>query len=214
MEKKRIMNALQKLFETAKKRNFEQSVELVVALKGIDLKKPENRKRGVMFLPEGRGKPAKVAIVLPKRLEKYGEKADKIVLEEELPNYSKREAKKLGRNYDFILAYVDSIPKLARYIGKYLGPRGKMPDAKFGMVIRNIDDIEKTIEKFKNSATRYNIKDNPSISLLVGSESMSIEKLANNIQYALERISELYPDKQDVIKEAFVKLTMSKAIRI
>ena len=46
-----------------KPRNFSQTIELIVTLRNIDLRKPENRIVREVVLPHGRGKKAKVCFI-------------------------------------------------------------------------------------------------------------------------------------------------------
>ena len=216
VNKEKILKAIKELREVNEKRNFEQSLDLTISLKGIDMKKQENRKRGILFLPKGRGKPANVAVILPKKYSSLVESKEvEVLYEEDLPNISKRDAKKFAKRNDFILACQESVPKIARYLGRYLGVRGKMPDPKYGMIIRDVEkELDKTVDKFRNYAVRYNMKDNPSITVLAGSESQSDEDLAENVFYLIDRITDILPDKKTNVKEIFLKFTMSKPVKL
>ncbi|MEM0333475.1 MAG: 50S ribosomal protein L1, partial [Candidatus Aenigmatarchaeota archaeon] len=57
-----ITKALEELRKNSKKRNFLQRVDLIVNLRGIDTKKPENRINEILELPFGSGKEAKVLV--------------------------------------------------------------------------------------------------------------------------------------------------------
>ena len=58
----KIEQALEEL-NKVKKRNFSQSYDLVISIRNIDLKKPENRFSKEVFLPHGRGKEIEVGII-------------------------------------------------------------------------------------------------------------------------------------------------------
>ncbi|MEM4765993.1 MAG: 50S ribosomal protein L1, partial [Nitrososphaerota archaeon] len=59
-----LVKAMEKARQAGKPRNFKQSIELIVNLQDIDLKKPENRIYEVVELPHGRGgKPAKICLI-------------------------------------------------------------------------------------------------------------------------------------------------------
>jgi len=51
-----LLAAIKKALESSDKRNFKQSVELIIALKDIDVKSQAAKIREVVFLPKGRGK--------------------------------------------------------------------------------------------------------------------------------------------------------------
>ena len=54
--KQEILEAVKKAKEESKPRNFTQSVDVVITIKDLDVKKPENRIDEEVFLPNGRGK--------------------------------------------------------------------------------------------------------------------------------------------------------------
>ena len=56
MAEKPTVMAVQKALESAKKRNFTETVELAINLKDVDLSMPKNRITDDIILPYGRGK--------------------------------------------------------------------------------------------------------------------------------------------------------------
>ena len=61
--KEEILEAVKKAKEDSKPRNFTQSIDVVITIKDLDVKKPENRIDEEVFLPNGRGKDVKVAFI-------------------------------------------------------------------------------------------------------------------------------------------------------
>ena len=51
--KQEILEAVKKAKENSKPRNFTQSVDVVITIKDLDVKKPENRIEEEVFLPNG-----------------------------------------------------------------------------------------------------------------------------------------------------------------
>ena len=62
MAKKRTVEAITKALESSKQRNFEESVEIAINLKDIDLSVPKNRIEEEILLPKGRGRQVRIAI--------------------------------------------------------------------------------------------------------------------------------------------------------
>ena len=60
---KDIINKIKKARDDSKPRKFRQSWDLTINVKGLDLKKPENRFKMDFMLPEGRGKELKVCVI-------------------------------------------------------------------------------------------------------------------------------------------------------
>ena len=129
-DKQKIVEAVKEAKARAKPRNFTQTVEVAVNLKDIDLKKPENRFKLEVILPHGRGKEPKIAVIADGAVAEAAKKLGLDVISgEELEELGKnpRQARKLAKSYDLFIAAAPLMPKIGRYLGRYLGPRNKMP---------------------------------------------------------------------------------------
>ncbi len=202
----KILKAIKELRENSKKRNFVQTFDLIVNLKEIDLKKPENKFVEDLILPNGRGKEAKIVIFSDVIKE---EEVNCPVLKSsdiEILAKNKREAKKLARRTDFFLAEPKLMPTIGKLLGQFLAPRGKMPK-----IIS--EDVKKMIEDYKK-AVRIRIKDSPVIQCPVGNEEMEDEKVAENIKAVIEFLIGKLPKGEKNIAEVLLKLTMSKPVKI
>jgi len=200
-----IIKALEELRKNSKKRNFVQRVDLIINLRGIDTRKPENRINETLELPYAPGKEAKIAIFSDeiKDLEevKFFTSKD---LEEIGKN--KRMAKKISKEFDFFLTNPKLLSLVAKNMGKFLAPKGKTPKPISG-------DVKKLIESLKKSV-RIRIKDSPVIQVPVGNENMKNEEIEKNIRHAINFIAEKLPKKKNNIKEILVKFTMSKPVKV
>ncbi len=203
-EKEELKEAIKKVRESSKKRNFVQSVELIVNLKDLDLKKPENRMNEVVFLPKGRGKEAKVVLFSDSIKEAECEILSS--KEIELLAKNKREAKKLANKTDFFLAEPVLMPVVGRYLGIVLGPRGKMPKVVSG-------DVNAMVRSLKNSV-RIKVKDNPTVQCMIGTEGMGDEELAENALAVLKFLEEKLPKGRKNVRNVLVKFTMSKPVKV
>jgi large subunit ribosomal protein L1 len=196
----KIIAAIKKLRESSKKRNFPQTFDLIINLKDIDLKKPENRISEDFFLPKGRGKGARVVVfsdtLKPKSFE--------VLSAEDIEKLSrnKREIRKLARNVDFFLAEPKLMMAVGKVFGQFLGPRGKMPKVLTG-------NAETLIESYKR-AVRIKMKDSPVIQCIVGLETMKDEDVAENIDAVLKFLETKLPRGRNNIGKVMLKLTMSK----
>ncbi|MCS7093776.1 MAG: 50S ribosomal protein L1 [Candidatus Aenigmarchaeota archaeon] len=204
-----ISEALKKLRKEAKKRNFNQRLDLIVNLRGIDTKKPENRINEIFELPYGSGKEAKIVVFSDEVSDEIKNIINVEVLNtKDVENLAKnkRECKKLAKNFDFFISDQKILPFVTKNLGKFLAPRGKTPKPIVG-------DLKKMIESLKKSV-RIRIKDAPTIQIPVGSENMKDEEIEKNIQEVLKFISEKLPKKKNNIKEALIKFTMSKPVKV
>ncbi len=198
-----VNDAIKEL-RNSKKRNFKQSVDFILTLKNIDLKNPENRISKQIALPHGKGKDAKVGIFSDNL------SGDNVIDSETLNKIAKnkKEAKKLVRTYDFFIAEAPMMLTVGKTLGRYLGPLGKMPKP-FPPKAK----VDKLVEDLKKSVM-IKLKDNPTIQCPVGIEDMSDEEIEENVKFIFNQILSMLPKKRAQIKDMYLKLTMSKPIKI
>jgi len=215
MERKDILNALKKLKETSPKRNFKQSIDLIIAMKGLDLKKPEHQVDVFSEMHYPRGKKIKVcALVSNEIISKTKEVFDNVVPESEFSKYQdKRIVKKLAREYDFFIAQSNTMPKVASVFGRYLGPKGKMPNPKAGCVITPDTNFKALYEKLQKTI-RISVKIAPFFQCLVGKDDMIDEQLAENILTVYNSLVHALPSEENNVKSVYLKMTMSPCVRI
>lgn len=58
-----VLEAVKEAKEQSKPRNFTQSVDMIVNIRDLDVKKPENRFNEEVTLPNGRGKEVKIGVI-------------------------------------------------------------------------------------------------------------------------------------------------------
>ena len=104
LSKEVLEDAIRKAIELGSGRRFKQSVELQVVFKGVNPKDPEIKFREAVYLPKGAGKPSKIVVVADgEMLLKAREAGIDAYSSEEIKGMSKRQIKKLARQYDFVL---------------------------------------------------------------------------------------------------------------
>lgn len=200
----KILAAIKNLRENTKKRNFAQSFDLIVNLKEINLKKPENRFTEDLFLPYGRGREAKVVLFSDTIKDANCEVLTSDDIKELEKN--KRAAKKLARKTDFFLAEPKLMPVIGKALGRFLAPREKMPKIV-------TEDVKELVEKYKK-AVRIKVKESPVVQCTVGNEGMKDEEIAENIKAVLKFLESKLPKGKNNIKEVLLKLTMSAPVRV
>lgn len=201
----------QALASSPKRRRFEQSVEMIVALRDVDVKKPENRINTPVVLPHPpQAKLAKVAVIaggdLGLKAREAG--ADLVIDKDELLKISndKKALRKLAEKYDFFLSQTDLMPLVGRILGKYLGPRGKMPQP-----IPPNAPISVLVERAKKSV-RIRIKDQPQIACRIGTETQPVQHLVENAHAVLSEILRKFPPSS--IGRIYFKLAMGKPVKV
>jgi large subunit ribosomal protein L1 len=201
----KILEAIKKIRETPKK-NFDQTIDLIINLKEIDIKKAALNT--FINLPNK---------IKDKKVMGFFEKKSKIVdslVKEDFAHYKdKKDIKKLVKNYDFFIANAKLMPSVATTFGRVLGPTGKMPSPQLG-ILANEDDksIEELVKKI-DSTVRIRLKE-PSIKIGIGKESLKDEQIMQNILAVYNKIIESLPRKKENIKNIKIKLTMGKPIAL
>ena len=207
-----ISRALGELRKAIIKKKFTQSIDLVVRLREVDLKKPENRINETIALPNPPEKPLKICVIasgdLATRAKSAG--ADMLVGRQEMDNIAKdkKAARKLAQEYDFFIAEAPLMPLVGRALGSFLGPRGKMPTP-----VPPNAPIEQIVSNHRKMV-RVRMREQPVLQCRVGTEAMADDKLAENIQAVVSRIEQKLERGFKNISEILIKGTMSKPVKV
>jgi large subunit ribosomal protein L1 len=203
--------AVQKALQSAKKRNFTETVELAINLIDVDLSIPKNRIQEDIILPNGRGKQIKVCVIGGGELAlKAKDVADRVITPEELGAFAddKKQAKKIANQTDYFIAEAPLMAQVGKRLGTVLGPRGKMPKP-----IPPGTDPAAMVDGLRKSVT-VRTKDRKTFHVPVGTVDMDAEKIADNIDMILKRVA-LRLEKGDAnIQSAYVKTSMGPSERI
>ncbi len=202
---------MQKALESAKKRNFVETVELAINLKDVDLSIPKNRIQEDIILPNGRGKVVKVCVIGGGELAlKAKDVADLVITPEELGTIAddKKQAKKIANSTDYFIAEAPLMAVVGKRLGTVLGPRGKMPKP-----IPPGADPSGMVDSLRRSVT-VRTKDRKTFHVPVGTVNMSAEDIADNIDIVLKRVSLKLEKGMANVASAYVKTSMGPAERI
>ncbi|GAB6102555.1 50S ribosomal protein L1 [Thermococcus atlanticus] len=211
-DKQKIVEAVKEAKARAKPRNFTQTVEVAVNLKDIDLRKPENRFKLEVILPHGRGKEPKIAVIADGAVAEAAKKLGLDVISgEELEELGKnpRQARKLAKSYDLFIAAAPLMPKIGRYLGRYLGPRNKMPQ----VVPPTMTNLEPIVGRLRRTV-RIQLKNNPVVHAPVGTEKMEDESIAENIEAVLNAVIGKLERGENQVRSVYVKTTMGPAVKV
>jgi large subunit ribosomal protein L1 len=209
MEKKKLSSALEAALEGKGKRKFKQSVELIINFRGIDFSKAENRLNLDVVLPKGKGaKTPKIAIVGDEAMVNDAKKAgaDLTILPAEIPSYTAKEKLTLLINDYNMLAQPNQMGTIAKSLGQFLGPRGKLPRPIVGNIKDAIERAKKTVRI--SSKGKYL----PTAQAFIGSEDMPQQDVVDNAEAVYEAIRVKVPEGN--FKSIYLKLTMGKAIKV
>lgn len=196
------------VLEKAPARKFTETVEVAINLKDLDLTVPKNRLEEEVPLPNGRGRPARVAVIgSPELLQKVRSVADVVVAGQELDEFAKG-ARKAVDTIDFFLAEAPLMPTIGKRLGVVLGPRGKMPKP-----VAPGSDPTNLIRSLQKSV-RIRSKGNRTFHAAVGNRSMKPEEIARNVDAVLARITGKLERGRSNIESVYVKTTMGPAVRL
>ena len=211
MAEKPTVMAVQKALESAKKRNFVETVELAINLKDVDLSIPKNRITDDIILPNGRGRAVKICVIGGGELAlKAKDVADVVITPDELQTIAddKKQAKKLANSTDYFIAEAPLMAVVGKRLGTVLGPRGKMPKPIAPGVdpTAMIDGLRRTVS--------VRTKDRMTFHAPVGTVEMTAEQLADNIETILKRVELKLEKGRMNIASSYVKTTMGPSERL
>ena len=193
------------------KRNFTQSVEMIVTFKGIDMKKGDLKLREVVVLPKAPAKEMKVLVVPTLQQMESAKKAEPNVIlsKDELQKLQgqKRQVKKLASQNDWFLIAPESMALAGRILGPALGPRNKFPTP-----LPNSPDIRDYVLRFKRSVA-VKTKDQPHVQVFVGTENMQPEDLLDNAKAILNVIEGKLKSPSN-LGAIYFKTTMGKVAKV
>ncbi len=208
---KKIKEAVEKARSVSPARKFEQSFDLVINLRELDMNRPDNRVNIRFQLPKGIGE-RKVLVFasgdLALRSRRAG--ADDVIEPEELAQLAtdKKAAKRRLADYDVFVAEAPMMPTVGRVAGPILGPRGKMPiPVPPQAPIDNILDRERRTIVLRS-------RDKPFVHCIVGREEMSDDDVTQNIETVVSNITDVTKRGFANIKSMYLKLTMGGSVKL
>ncbi|MDP2749983.1 MAG: 50S ribosomal protein L1 [Nanoarchaeota archaeon] len=215
MEKEEIKKAIDELKQKSKKRNFSQTYDMIINLKDLDFKKPEQQVDFFLQLNHGLGRKVKVcAFVGPESKENAEAACDKVILEDDFLQYKdKKLVKKLANEFDFFIAQANLMAKVAATFGRVLGTRGKMPNPKAGCVFPPKGNLKPLYEKLQKTI-KLSAKKDPIIHCKIGKEDMPDEEIIDNIILVYNQVIHHLPKEKNNMKSVYIKLTMSEPLKI
>ncbi len=215
MKQKDAIKALKFIQENSKKRNFVQSIEMMINFTGLDMKKPQNQVNVKVELPHSTGKGSGKICVFTKT-EKFENdlkgKVDLIVKEKEIEALAKNKQKLAELlNYDVLFAEGPAMLTVAKFLGQQLAPKGKMPKP-----IMNINSFEETLVRARTQITVTNKKGKfmPVVHSVVGRQGMKDEEVAENMMAIYNTVLNSLPQKKQNIKNIYIKLSMGTPVKI
>jgi len=212
LDTKNIIDAIKEVKGKSEKRNFVQSIELVINLRDIDPKKPGSRIQELIELPHPPGKESKICVIASGEMALKAKRsgADLVVERGDLEALmgDKKKQKELAKTYDFFIAEAPLMPLVGRSLGATLGPKGKMPTP-----VPPTANIADRIEKHRKMVL-VRLRGQPVLQCRVGNENMSNEEIAENVQAVMGRIEGKLKRGVKNIRSIYLKTTMGSSFKV
>jgi large subunit ribosomal protein L1 len=187
---------------------FDESMELAVRL-GVDPRHADQMVRGTVVLPNGVGKTVRVAVFAKGEKEKEAldagadyAGADELV----------EKVQKGWLDFDKTIATPDMMGSVGK-LGRILGPRGMMPNAKLGTVTF---DVARAVNEIKAGKIDFKVEKAGIVHASMGKVSFGVEKLLENVGAFIETLQRLKPpaSKGTYFKTIALSSTMGPGIKI
>ncbi|MEZ5958218.1 MAG: 50S ribosomal protein L1 [Hyphomonadaceae bacterium] len=197
-----------KLIKSRASAKFDETVEIAMNL-GVDPKYPDQQVRGVVSLPNGTGRTARVAVFAKGAKAEEAKAAGRdIVGEQDL--FETVNGGKI--DFDRLIATPDMMALVGR-LGKVLGPRGLMPNPKVGTVTM---DVKKAVADAKGGAVEFRVEKAGIIHAGIGKASFSEEQILQNAKAFVDAVAKAKPPgaKGTFVKKVALSTTMGPGVRL
>jgi len=188
--------------------NFDASVDIAVRL-GVDPRHADQMVRGTVSLPNGIGKSTRVVVFAKGEKEKEATEAGAdFVGAEDLSE----KIQNGWLEFDKAVATPDMMG-IAGKLGRILGPRGMMPNAKLGTVTF---DVAKAVTELKAGKIEFKVDKTGIVHSSIGRVSFGAEKLLQNTAFFLDTILRLKPpsSKGTYLKSVTISTSMGPGIKL
>ncbi|RPI75462.1 MAG: 50S ribosomal protein L1 [Desulfobacteraceae bacterium] len=187
---------------------FDETVDIAVRL-GVDPKHADQMVRGTVILPHGIGKSVKVMVFAKGEKEKEALEAG--------ADYAGSDEyfEKIQQGwveFDRAVATPDMMGAVGK-LGRVLGPRGLMPNAKLGTVTF---DVAKAVKEIKAGKIDFKVEKAGIVHAPMGKVSFGPAKLFENIVSFMDTIQRLKPStsKGIYLKSIAISTTMGPGVKI
>ena len=187
---------------------FDETIEVSMNL-GVDPKYPDQQVRGVVSLPNGTGRTARVAVFAkgPKADEARAAGADIVGADDLFETINSGKI-----DFERLIATPDMMALVGR-LGKVLGPRGLMPNPKVGTVTM---DVKKAVADAKGGAVEFRVEKAGIVQAGVGKASFSEAQIRENVKAFVDAVAKAKPTgaKGTFVKKVALSSTMGPGVRI
>ena len=197
-----------KVIKEKSKAKFIESFDVCFSL-AVDKTKPDSVLRTTVDLPNGNGKKIKIAVICSNdKVEEAKSAGAEIAGSDDLI-----ETINSGKiDFDVLIAAPDMMSKVGK-LGKVLGPKGIMPNPKFGTVSPN---VAKAVTDIKNGKVEIRCDKDGNLNLSIGRVNFDDTKIIENFKSVYDVIEKEKPVglKGNYIKNIFVTNSMGPSVKL
>jgi large subunit ribosomal protein L1 len=212
LEKKNLLDAVKEAKEKSGQKKFNQTVDLILDIKEIDMKAPEGKIQEIVELPHATAKPNKICVIASGEtaLKARRANADNVIERADLEGLAgkKKDLRKIASTYDVFISEAPMMQLVGRTLGPVLGPRGKMP-----IPIPPNADLAALMEKHRKTVV-VRMRGQPIIQTTIGTQNQSDEELVENIQAVLRVLEGKLKRGLKNIEMVFIKTSMGTPVKI
>jgi len=187
---------------------FDESIDIAVRL-GVDPRHADQMVRSSVILPNGTGKEVRVLVFAKgeKEAEALAAGADFAGADELVAKI-----KEGWLEFDKTIATPDMMGEVGK-IGRILGPRNLMPNAKVGTVTF---DIERVVKETKMGKVDFRVDKAGIVHAILGKCSFGTDKLLENITAFVDKLIQLKPSssKGVYLRSIVLSSTMGPGVKV
>ncbi|MBD3350502.1 MAG: hypothetical protein GF364_03350 [Candidatus Lokiarchaeota archaeon] len=230
VEEKQLESALQQAIDNsvlekkgkkAKERNFDETLDLIINLRDVDVRNPNYKIDREFLLPNSIYDKKDLSIVFVAKGDMVVELQDKkydVIDDKYLSELDKKDVKakkKFVKKYDAFVCQAPLMRNIAKTLGRYLGQSGKMPKPQpkgYG-IIRPDEEIERIIDNFRRRI-KLRTRRTPMLQTKFGKKSMDFKENFENLKSVYNLIESQLPNGQGNVRSIYVKTTMGKPVKV
>ncbi|MFX1240148.1 MAG: hypothetical protein ACFFA7_02755 [Promethearchaeota archaeon] len=204
-----------------KVRKFDESIDLIINIKDVNLNDPKNRIDKEIILSNDitvNDKP-NICVIASDEILLEAKKLGIDTIDSDglvnLNNEEKKIKKKFAKKYEFFIVEDKMMRDVARYLARFLGPVGKIPKpfpTGYG-IISSPDELRVAYERYKK-IIRIQMKKQPIIFAKIGKKSMNSEHLFENMKTVVNFIADQMPHRFNNFKSMYLKSTMGTPVKV
>jgi large subunit ribosomal protein L1 len=203
-----------------KVRKFNEAVDLILNMRDLDIKNPNNRiEQEHMFPHPVHDDRYKVCFFAAGDMEMDIKKRGIAVVDSDaldtLAKKPNKDKKELAKKYDYFVSTSDLMRNVAKVMARFLGQRNKMPKPQpkgFGVISSN-ENLDEYLQHLK-CVVKLDMKKQLLLQVKVGHKSQDSTEIMENVDSLLAFLGSKLPNGTNNIKSMYLKTTMGASVKI